>query len=163
VLGNFTLTLLIIGVIASAVSLGRQPRPWSRAAVAEALLAYFLLFSIGVSFFYNFVLHVFFGEMTAALIGWADSPFQVEVGFASRGFAILGFLAFKGSRDMRLAAVLGTAAFLWGAGAGHVHQMITAHNYAPGNAGVISYTDILLPLIGLALLWLRAATSARVP
>ena len=149
-LANFTLTLLILGVIAAAIALARKPRPWRREEVVEALLAYFLLFSIGVSFFYNFVIHVFFGEMAARFIGWADSPFQTEVGYASLGFSILGFLAFKGSRDMRLAAVIGPAAFLWGAAAGHVREILTTGNLAPGNAGVILYTDVLIPLIGFA-------------
>ena len=30
--------------------------------------------------------------------------------------------------------------------------MIRSHNFAPGNAGVIFWTDILLPVFGLALL-----------
>jgi uncharacterized protein DUF6790 len=154
-LANFTLTLLILGVIAAAISLARKPRPWHREEVVEALLSYFLLFSIGVSFLYNFVMHVFFGAMAARFIGWADSPFQTEVGYASLGFSILGFLAFKGSRDMRLAAVIGPAAFLWGAAAGHVREIVTTGNLAPGNAGVILYTDILIPLIGFALLWME--------
>ena len=117
--------------------------------IVEALFSYFLLFSIAIANFYNFVLHVFFGKMTAAFIGWADSPFQLEVGFASLGFAAVGLLAFKGSFDMRLAAILGPACFLWGAAGGHVYQMITAHNFAPGNAGVIFYSDILVPIVGL--------------
>jgi hypothetical protein len=33
--------------------------------------------------------------------------------------------------------------------------MMAAGNFAPGNAGVIFYTDILIPLIGFALLWLQ--------
>jgi hypothetical protein len=153
-LSNFTLTLLIVGVIAAGIDLMRRPRPWSRPEIIEALLAYFLLFSVGVSFFYNFVMHVFFGEMAARFIGWADSPFQAEVGYASLGFSILGFLAFRGSNDMRFAAVLGPAAFLWGAAAGHIHQIMTTGNLAAGNAGPILYTDILLPVIGLVLVWL---------
>ncbi len=163
-LSNFTLTLLVVGLIASAIALLRRPRPWAPGEIAEAFLSYFLLFSVGVSFFYNFVMHVFFGEMAARFIGWADSPFQAEVGYASLGFSLLGFLAFKGSRDMRLAAVLGPAAFLWGAAAGHIREIAATGNLAPGNAGVILYTDILIPLIGFALIWLerrhRAAALA---
>lgn len=34
-------------------------------------------------------------------------------------------------------------------------QMVEAHNYAPGNAGIIFYTDILIPVVGFILLWLR--------
>jgi hypothetical protein len=77
------------------------------------------------------------------------------VGFASLGFAVVGLLAFRGSFDLRLAAVVGPAMFLRGAAAGHVHQMIAADKFAPGNAGVIFYTDILIPLLGFGLLGLQ--------
>ncbi len=153
-LTNFTLTFLALGFIASAVSLLRKPRPWTSAVLAEALLAYFILFSIAFCHFYNAVMHVFFGEMAARFIGWADSPFQREVGFASLGFAVVGLLAFRGSFDMRLAAVVGPACFLLGAAGGHVLEILRTGNLAPGNAGVILYTDIALPLIGFTLLWL---------
>ena len=127
--------------------------------IVEALFSYFLLFSIAIANFYNFVLHVFFGKMTAAFIGWEDSPFQLEVGFASLGFAAVGLLAFKGSFDMRLAAVVGPACFLWGAAGGHIYQMIAAHNFAPGNAGVIFYSDILVPVVGFIFLWLQGRVA----
>ncbi|RIK98888.1 MAG: hypothetical protein DCC74_03650 [Proteobacteria bacterium] len=154
-LSNFTLTFVIIGLIASLIALINAPKPLTAPVVVEALLSYFMLFSIGVSFFYNFVMHSFFGEMAASFIGWADSPFQAEVGYASLGFALIGFLAFRGSFDMRLAAVVGIAAFLWGAAGGHIREIIHEGNLAPGNAGVILYTDILLPVAGFVLLWLQ--------
>jgi hypothetical protein len=155
VLGNFTLTFLVIGLIASGIALLRKPKPLTTPVVVEALFSYFLLFSIGFSLLYNFVLHSFLGQMTAGFIGWANSPFQKEVGFASLGYAVVGFLAFRRSFDLRLAAVTGPALFLFCAGIGHVYQIITAHNFAPGNAGVILYMDFLIPVIGLVLLWLQ--------
>jgi hypothetical protein len=33
--------------------------------------------------------------------------------------------------------------------------MVTAHNFAPGNAGTIFYTDIAVPPVGFVLLWLQ--------
>jgi len=163
VLGNFTLTFFVLGLLASAIALwcARPPRP--RTVIVEALFAYFLLFSIGLSFFYNFVMHVFFGEMAARFIGWADSPFQAEVGFASLGFAVVGLLAFKGSFGLRLAAIVGPACFLWGAAGGHIYQMVAAHNFAPGNAGVIFYSDILVPIVGFFFLWLQRRGTNPAP
>jgi len=160
-LSNFTLTLLVLGLAAALVAIAAGPKPVTQEPAADALFAYFLLFSIGISYFYNFVMHVFFGDMAARFIGWENSPFQAEVGFASLGFAVVGFLAFRGSAGMRLAAILGPTFFLWGAAGGHVYQMVTAHNFAPGNAGVIFWSDIFLPIIGLALyrFW-RSAQSA---
>jgi hypothetical protein len=156
VLSNFTLSFLVMGLIASIVAYLSKPHPRGRTQLVEALFSYFLLFSIGFSFLYNFVMHVFFGEMAARFIGWADSPFQAEVGFASLGFAALGFLAFGGDRGLRIAAVVGPSLFLLGAAGGHIYQMIAAHNFAPGNAGIIFWTDILLPAIGFVLLFLQS-------
>jgi hypothetical protein len=33
--------------------------------------------------------------------------------------------------------------------------MVTQHDFAPGNAGVIFYLDFIIPALGLALLWLQ--------
>jgi hypothetical protein len=162
-LSNFTLTLLVIGLIASAIAYRAKPAPRTRADLVEALFSYFLLFSIGIANFYNFVMHVFFGEMTARFIGWADSPFQAEVGFASLGFSLVGFLAFRGDRGSRIAAVVGPSMFLLGAAGVHIYQMITTHNFAPGNAGIVFWTDILLPVIGFALLFLQRREIASPP
>jgi hypothetical protein len=156
VLSNFTLTFLVLGLIAAAIAYAAKPQPRSGAQLIEALFSYFLLFSVGISFLYNFVMHVFFGAMAARFIGWADSPFQAEVGFASLGFAAVGFLAFRGDRGTRTAAVVGPSLFLLGAAGGHIYQMITAHNFAPGNAGIIFWTDILVPAIGFGLLYLQS-------
>jgi hypothetical protein len=159
-LENFTLTLLAIGLVASAISLLRTPLPWTARMIVEAIFSYFILCSIGLSYLYNFVAHVFFGEMAARFIGWADSPFQREVGFASLGFSVIGFLAFRGSFDMRVAAVVGPGCFLLGAAGGHILEIFRTGNLAPGNAGVILYTDILLPLIGLCATLARASIFA---
>src|SRR5215831_5885019 len=160
ILGNFTLTFFVLGLLASAIALWRARPPRTFAVIVEALFSYFVLFSIGFSSLYNFVFHVFFGKLAARFIGWEDSPFQLEVGFASLGFAVVGLLAFKGSFDLRLAAIVGPAFFLWGAAGVHVYQMITAHNFAPGNAGIIFYSDILVPIIGFIFLSLQHRSAA---
>ncbi|MGY8997918.1 MAG: DUF6790 family protein [Alphaproteobacteria bacterium] len=155
VLSNFTLTFLVLGFVAAGLVIIAKRRRSSRGHTRESLLAWFLFFSIGVSFFYNFVMHVFFGDMAASFIGWKQSPFQAEVGFASLGFAVVGFLAFRDSFGLRLAAVLGPSLFLWGAAGGHIYQMIANDNLSPGNAGVVFWTDVFLPVLGFGLLWFR--------
>ena len=161
VLGNPTVTFLVIGLLASGVAIARLPVPRSRAGVFESLLRWFLFFSIGCAMLYNFVMHVFFHEMSARFIGWADSPFQIEVGLASLGFAVVGFLAFRGDWQVRLASIAGPACFLVGAGIGHLYQIATTRNMAPGNAGVVLYTDFLVPAIRFVLLGLAYRSRAR--
>lgn len=153
-LSNFTLTFFLIGLIFSGVAIARAPKPVTAAVAVEKLLSWFVFFSIGVSLLYNFVMHGFFGKMAAAFIGWADSPFQWEVATASLGFSAVGFFAAFRSLEVRVAAILAPAIFMLGAAVGHVREM-AAGNFAPGNAGVMFYSDILLPLIGAVLLWLQ--------
>lgn len=154
-LSNFSFTFLIVGLIVSLGAIVRAQRPVSVATLVEKLISWHVFFALGVTHLINFVFHVFFGRMAAAFIGWADSPFQLEVGMASLGFAAVAFVASFRSFDLRLAAILGSALFSLGAAAGHVHQMLTARNFAPGNAGIIFYLDILVPLFGFTLLWLQ--------
>lgn len=161
-IANYAFTFFVIGLISALLAVARVRQP-DRGLVVEKLLAWHVFWSIGACYLVNFVFHAFFGPMAAAFIGWSDSPFQFEVATASLGFSAVGFIAaWRRSFDLRLAAIVGPGLFTLGAAAGHVHQMITAHNFAPGNAGVIFYTDIGLPLFGLTLLWLQArgGTSA---
>jgi hypothetical protein len=166
VMSNYSLSFFVLGLIVSLAAIARSAGPIDQPLVVEKLLAWYVFFSIGIDNFYNFVMHVFFGKLSAAFIGWADSPFQFEVGTASLGFAAVGLLAAFRSYDLRLAAVLGPSIFTLGAAVGHLYQMITAHNFAPGNAGIIFWTDIFIPLFGFALLWLNrrsaSATAAQV-
>jgi len=150
-LKNFTLTLLIIGFLASLISLINK-KSMTKPVIAQALFSYFLLFSIGVSYLYNFVMHCIFGNYTAAFIGWAQSPFQFEVGMVSLGISITGFIAFQANHSFRAATIIPPVIFLWGAASGHIYQMVMQHNFAPGNAGTVFWTDVFIPVIALVLL-----------
>ncbi|MCD2196775.1 hypothetical protein LQ327_25725 [Actinomycetospora endophytica] len=160
---NFTLTLFVVGLIASGVRIARNRHERPPGLVSGALLDWFLFFSIGVAYTWNFVVHSVFGDFSAKVIGWPQSPFQLEVAFASLGFALIGFLAFSRRADLRvkLAAVLGVTAFLWGAAGGHVYQLLAHGNHAAGNSGVILWTDILLPVFGLAAVYAHHRALAR--
>lgn len=160
-LSNATVTLLVAGFLAAGIAMAVKPHGFSAANAAEDLLAYFILFSIAIGYLYNFVVHAFFGEMIAHFIGWANSPFQLEVAFASLGFSAVGFYAFKNAFGVRVAAILGPSMFLLGAAGGHIYQIVTSDNLAPGNAGSVLYTDILLPVIGSALLWYKWKASGH--
>lgn len=154
-LANYSLTLLVTGLIVAAVAIVRAPRPVGAPMIVEKLLAWHVFFAIGVFYLLNFVMHGLFGEMSAATIGWADSPFQFEVATASLGFAAVGFIAAFRSFDLRLAAIVGPSFFSLGAAVVHVREMVVEHNFAPGNAGIFFYMDIVIPVVGLTLLWLQ--------
>jgi hypothetical protein len=153
IVANYAFTMFVLGFVAAGIALAAKPYPRPFNALAETLFAYFLLFNIGLSYLVNFVMHVFFGEVASRFIGWPWSPFETEVGFASLGFSLVGFLAFRGSYGLRTAAIVGPSMFLFGAAGGHVYQMIVAHNFEPGNAGLVFYMDIIIPIVGFVLLW----------
>ena len=160
-LSNYFLSRFIVGVWSfpsSASGDGRSRsgrRLWSR---SFSLGTSFSLW--GVAYFVNFIFHCIFGEMAAEFIGWADSPFQLEVGTASLGFSVVGFIAAFRSFDLRLAAILGSSVLLLGGCWPHL-PMITAHNFAPGNAGMIFYMDVFLPIFALPCYGSRRASAPR--
>ena len=153
-IGNYFFTLLIIGFLAAGISLLNKPKPLRINTVAEAFFSYYLLFAIGINNVVNFVFHVFFGWTAPIFIGWEDSPFQAEVGFASLGVGIAGIIAFRASLPFRFATLITPSVFALGAGAGHIYQMITAHNFSPGNVGLVLPSNFLIPAFGFLFLWL---------
>src|SRR4029077_8403674 len=126
--GNYFATFFILGLVAAVISIAKKTKPLQISEVSEALLSYYLLFAVGLKNLINFVFHVFFGDMAAKFIGWENSPFQAEVGFASLGVGIAGVIAFKASLPFRFATLIPPSAFSWGAASGHIYQMIVAHN-----------------------------------
>lgn len=160
-LGLYMVYLPIIGVVVALILIVRTPKPRPPGAVVEIWLRQYMLFVIALSYLLNFVWHTAFADLSARMIGWENSPFQIEVGTASLGFALVGFLAVRGNFLVRLAAVLATAAFAWGAAVGHIVDLVRAQNFAPGNAGFVLYLDILIPAIGFLLLWLSRRHPTR--
>ncbi|WP_428561365.1 MAG: DUF6790 family protein [Solidesulfovibrio sp. DCME] len=126
----------------------------------EAILKYLIFFFVGVGGVWGGVGHVFFAQTIAASIGWAPSPFQFEVGMANFGFGLAGLLAPFTRPGYWLGLAIAQSVFLLGAAGGHIASM-RAGNFAPNNAGVIFYTDILGPLAMLALFYALGRAAKR--
>lgn len=142
----------LAALVVAAVVVARRPRPLPAAAVVDVLLRWILVFPVGLMGLWAALGHIGFPAEAAASIGWAPSPFQYEVGVANLGLGLAGlYAAFRGF-EARLATTLMVAAFLGGAALGHVRDIVTAGNLAPGNAGPILVTDVATPLALLLLL-----------
>ncbi|MGB0055726.1 MAG: DUF6790 family protein [Methyloceanibacter sp.] len=89
--------------------------------------------------------------MTATLRYQSPSSAQ-DTCSSFKSIRLIGVIAACRSFDMRLAAILGPACFLGGAAGVHINSMITEHNFARANAGIIFWSDILIPLIGFVFL-----------
>jgi hypothetical protein len=118
------------------------------------LLRYVFIFLVGLMGLWAALGHIVFPARVAQAIGWPTSPFQFEVGVANLGIGLAGLYAAFRSFEARLATNLVLACFLIGAGVGHLRDIVTAGNFAPGNAGPILFTDLLTPTAVFLLLWL---------
>ncbi len=144
--------LWVAALLCAGVAIWRDPRPVPRGFVIDRLLRYLFLFPLGVQGLWAFVGHVFFAEQAAASIGWANTPFQYEVGVANLGLGLASiYAAFRGF-EARVAAGIVAACFLLGAGIIHIVDIVGQGNLAPGNAGPILFTDFLTPIVILVLL-----------
>ena len=92
-------------------------------------------------------------EQIAAQIGFAQSPFQWEVGWGDIAVGILGMLCFfRRNRDGWMnAAVIVLLIGYWGDLIGHITQLTLHDNTAPDNIWSMP-TDFLQPLVALVLL-----------
>ena len=85
--------LWVAALAAACIAVWRGPRPVARTFVIDRLLRYVLVFPLGLLGLWGFVGHVFFPAQSAASIGWADSPFQFEVGVANLGLGLASLYA----------------------------------------------------------------------
>jgi hypothetical protein len=145
-------------MLALALILGAAGRP--RGAAASRFLGWVLLLPIGVVGLWAGTAHVAFPQVAAEHIGWQVSPFQFEVGMADLAVGITACIAFRRPWEFRAAAVCAASVFLLGDAAGHVRQMLVAGNFAPGNAGLPFYMDIIAPTLAIGLL-VASRGSAR--
>ena len=149
--------LWVAALVATGIEVWREPRPILQSFVIDRLLRYLFLFPLGLQGLWGFVGHVFFPEQSAASIGWANNPFQYEVGVANLGLGLASlYAAFRGF-EARLVAALAASCFLIGAGVIHIVDIVAKGNFAPGNAGPILVTDFLTPIAILALLFVASA------
>lgn len=156
VLRNLPALLLVAALLIASLHRGR----WS---AAERYLSWILLLPIGVTGLWGALFHLFFPSVAAANIGWQPSPFQFEVGMADLAIGVTAFVSFWCSLPFKAAAVCAASVLFLGDAVGHVHQMIAAGNFAPGNAGVPFLIDIIGPVLSIILLaaaW-RAEAAGR--
>ncbi|WP_449369771.1 DUF6790 family protein [Thiomonas sp.] len=129
-----TFTLIVIGLVLGALALLTGKRARNGLRVAQVLLRWFLLCAVGVGFLGLSLQHL--------LPHAAPDPVGFQIGLAAAGFAAVGVASAWGDVGMRLAALIGPTVWIAGGLLGK----------ASGTAGLFSAGDLLLPLVGFALL-----------
>jgi hypothetical protein len=134
----------------------------------ESTLEIAAIYTIGLSGWFTIMSglfgHIIYADEVAAGIGWPlNSGFQMELGFASIGIGVVGFLSFW-NRAYWLPLIIMKFIFGWGAGFTHILHMVQHNNFSPSNTGIILYWDFLFPIfmIVLYLLYQRQQKSLKV-
>lgn len=99
----------------------------------------------GGMFIASGLMHTIFAQRTAENIGWKTNGFQYEVGFFSFGVGAAGIYAAYLDKSAWVLLAVVISAFLLGAAANHVYEMVKDRNLKPGNTIVLVY-DLGLPL-----------------
>ena len=154
------LIFVILALLVAALHIYRDRQELTREGIAKILLLCLLVIGVGLGGIMAFIGHTVFASSTAASIGWpAGNPFQTEVAVANLAVGVLGVLCYWLRDNFWVATVIANSVFQLGAAVVHINQIVVAHNYQPDNAGIVLYTDILVPLILIALLITQLYTS----
>jgi hypothetical protein len=144
------LVFLILGLVVGAVHIYLDKQPRTRGRVAQTILLWYLVIIVGVTGVFAFIGHTVFADATAHSIGWpAGNPFQGEVAVANLS---VGILCYWMRGNFWIATVIGFSVWWLGDAVVHIRSIVVDANYAPDNAGVTFYLDILVPVLLIALL-----------
>jgi hypothetical protein len=165
IIGNYMLSCFVLGLVVAGVRVSRLPTPRSSAEVSGVFLNGFVLFATGVALVINFVMHSVFGDFAARSIGWAQSPFQLELALMSLGVGVMAIIVHGGRSQLRAkaAVVIASVIFGWGAAAGHIYQLLVNHDHAVNNTGLLLVGDVLIQAVGLGLLLWHAVARRHEP
>ena len=100
-IGNYMTTCFVIGLVVGLVAVLRRRGRGTGVRPAEEFLNSFVFWAIGVGQAINFVMHSVFGDFAASTIGWAQSPFQLELAFSSLGVAVMAFILHGRTTQLR--------------------------------------------------------------
>lgn len=148
-----SLVFLILALVVGVIHLYLDKQPRTRGRVAQIFLLWLLVITVGVLSLLFFISHTLLAKSSAQSIGWpAGNPFQSEVAVANLSMGILGILCYWIRGNFWVATVIGFSVWWLGDAVVHIRSIVVESNYAPNNAGMTLYLDILIPLILIALL-----------
>jgi hypothetical protein len=140
-------------LVVGAVHLYLDKQPRTKGRVAQIFLLWLLVITVGMASIFGFIGHTVFADSIAASIGWpAGNPFQSEVAVANLSVGVLGILCYWMRGSFWNATVIGFSIWWLGDAVVHIRSIVVEANYAPNNAGVTFYLDILVPLILIVVL-----------
>ncbi len=149
-----------VTIISISIHLLRTRNKPSREPVLEIAAIYTIGLAGWFSIMSGLFGHIIFADQVALGIGWPlESGFQMELGFASIGIGLIGFIGFW-NRSFWPPFIIAKSTFMWGAGLTHILHMLRLDNFSPSNTGLIVYWDLILPFV---LIWLYMSARKKAP
>jgi len=144
-----------IQVVVTIISIGAHLYNARNKERSESMIELITLYAIGLSGWFTIMSglfgHLIYADQVASGIGWPlDSGFQMELGFASIGIGLVGFLGFR-NRSYWFPYIIMKFIFGWGAGFTHILHMVQHNNFSPSNTGIIVYWNFLFPIFMIVL------------
>jgi len=144
-----------IQIVVTVISIGVHLFNTRNKEPKESVIEIISIYTIGLAGWFGIMSglfgHIIYADQVATSIGWpVNSGFQMELGFASIGIGIVGFLSFW-NQTYWLPFIIMKTIFMWGAGYTHILHMIQHNNFSPSNTGIIVYWDFLLPILMIVL------------
>lgn len=131
--------ILLVGLAAGLIHLIVKRKGLNKTKGMELLLLYCIFFGIGLVSMAAFIGQVFFPERVAAMLGWALSPLQKDIGLYAGAWGLLGLLAIWIRGSFVHAVVIGWSVFMIGAGIGHMKAAIVPASNSTYNFGSIFF------------------------
>jgi hypothetical protein len=111
---------------------------WGRTLVANSVtyLVGYAMVGAGIS-------RIFFGKRTSKTIGFQQSPYELEVGFADLAMGVVALMAVNYTPEFSLSIILVSSIFRVGCGIGHIRSMFKGRNFAVNNTLILGVNFIV--------------------
>lgn len=152
----FFLSIYVIGIIAFFIHLFSLPAiERTKSKIIELLLLYQIVFSLGITSLVAFIGLMFMDDYVARYLAWPACPFQKELANVNLGYGVLGLMAIWYRGLFWIATVIGFSIWILADGIHHIYEYFVNNNASDGNIGMPLYTDFIVPIILLILLYLH--------
>ena len=120
---------IAVTIISITLTLWGNRKKEQKESAIETITIYTLGLSGWFSIMSGLFGHIIYADQVATGIGWPlNSGFQMELGFASIGIGLVGFLSFW-NKAYWLPFIIMKFIFGWGAGYTHILHMIQHNNF----------------------------------
>lgn len=158
----FFLSIYVFGILGFFIHVFSLPvEQRTKPRIIELLLLYQLVFSVGFTSFVAFFGLTFLDQYVADLTGWPACPFEQQLANVNLAFGFLGVLSIWYRNNFWIATVLGFSIWILSDGIQHLFHYFVRGNDTAGNIGVPLWTDILVPIFLLILLFLYRRENSQ--